>query len=86
MRRRRSTLNDKKLKHVFATSNIRDAIVCDECGRSWLIFSMLKPSKKEYELLASYKETVDYTCGSALFSDTDDLPKELKPLRPRFSM
>eukprot|EP00966_Prymnesium_polylepis_P147718 3412421-Prymnesium_polylepis.1 len=58
---------DKKLKPTFVNSKIRDAVICDECGRPRLIYSMNKPSDKEYESLASYKETVDYTCGSALF-------------------
>eukprot|EP00966_Prymnesium_polylepis_P248824 5753133-Prymnesium_polylepis.1 len=45
---------------------------------------MKKPSSKEYESLASYKETVDYTCGSPLFCDKDDLADEFKPLAETF--
>ena len=45
---------------------------------------MKKPLKKEYESLNSYKETVDYTCGSALFCHKDELCDEVKPLAEIF--
>ena len=75
---------DQERKSVFVSSKVRDAVVCDECGRPRLIYSMKKPLKKEYDSLTSYKETVDYTCGSALFCDKDDLADEFKPLAETF--
>ena len=60
---------DREHKKIFVNSKIRDAVVCDECGRPRLIFSLKNPSAKQYGQLASYKETVDYTCGSALFAN-----------------
>eukprot|EP00966_Prymnesium_polylepis_P021289 489653-Prymnesium_polylepis.1 len=48
---------DQERKSVFVSSKVRDAVVCDECGRPRLIYSMKKPLKKEYDSLTSYKET-----------------------------
>ena len=59
-------------------------ITCVECCRPRLIFSAKRVSQKEYDLLAAYKETVDYACGAPLVGNEDDLPEEFKPLAATF--
>ena len=66
---------DREKRAVFAGSKMRDAIVCCECNRPRLIYSMNKPKPKQLAALDAYKEGVDFMCGDALF-DADEVAED----------
>ena len=87
---------DHEKKEVFVVSKMRDAIICSECGRPRLIYSMQKPKKKLLDALDVYKEGVDYVCGGPLFDEEevtggrrdaqgalDDVPHQAHPYVPQ---
>eukprot|EP00966_Prymnesium_polylepis_P149044 3443399-Prymnesium_polylepis.2 len=62
---------DHEKKKIFVLSKMRDVIICSECGRPRLIYSMQKPKKKLLDALDAYKEGVDYVCGGPLFDEEE---------------
>ena len=60
---------DKAKSEIFVVSKMRDAIICIECRRPRLVYSLRKPKKKLVDAFDSYKEGIDYCCGDALFDE-----------------
>ena len=63
--RRKMADKDKELH----PSKVRSFVVCGGCGRRRCIFAKLKPSEALLRKLDSYLESVDFSCGDALFPD-----------------
>lgn len=50
-------------------SKVRFVVCCEECGRPRCIYAKNKPSEAQFRKLAAYLESVNYSCGDALFPE-----------------
>ena len=58
---------EKDKKKELHPSKVRAVTCCDECGRPRCIYAKLKPSELQLKRLDGYLESINYTCGDALF-------------------
>ena len=54
---------------IFQTSKVRACILCDECERPRLLYSMIAPKKPLLKAMGTYAEGISYMCGDPLFEE-----------------